>query len=112
MLLFGRRQVTDVGEQVRDLLHRVETLERSLRELDLEQVTLHDHVRKWMRRAVAAERRLDAAAEPGVPPAQTALPLPAEPPHRLWGPRARRLARARELHNGSAEAAGSTEGEG
>jgi hypothetical protein len=53
--LFRPREVTPP-----DVLHRVATLEAAMRTLETEQVTLHTQVRQWMRRAVAAERRLDA----------------------------------------------------
>lgn len=55
--LFGRGEVTP-GEVV----DRIARLESGLRLLETEQTTMHDQVRRWMRRAVAAERRLDDGA--------------------------------------------------
>lgn len=63
--LFGTGEVTPA-----DLVERVERVERAFRLLEIEQATLHDQVRKWMRRAVAAERRnQDPATEPPGTPA-------------------------------------------
>jgi hypothetical protein len=87
--LFRRGQVTQ--RQLDELAQRLEAdLARQssvIRQLETEQATLHDQVRKWMRRAVAAESRVDGAP-------QAAAPIvAAPPPGRLWGARARRLAR-------------------
>jgi len=54
--LFGRGEVTSA-----DVVARVRALESGLRLLETEQQTMHDQVRKWMRRAVAAERRAEGA---------------------------------------------------
>lgn len=55
-VLFRRRQVTP-----KDVLDRLDSVESRLRTYQTEQVTMHDEVRRWMRRAVAAERRVEAA---------------------------------------------------
>lgn len=83
MGLFGRGQATPP-----DVRLRVDAIERELskvasqvRQLEVEQMTLHDQVRKWMRRAVAAERRVEesapAPAEHGA--SRTAQPAPVDP---------------------------------
>jgi len=51
--LFGPRHVTPP-----EVLSRLEAVESRLRLYQTEQVQMHDDVRRWMRRAVAAERRL------------------------------------------------------
>jgi hypothetical protein len=88
--LFGPRQVADhqVRLELQSVRQDVEKLASALRNLELEQQTLHDQVRKWMRRAVAAERNAEQNQEP--PAAQPAAP---PVPPRLWGARARRLMR-------------------
>jgi septal ring factor EnvC (AmiA/AmiB activator) len=76
-------------QQIGKLSEEVESTQRALRELEGEQITLHKQVRTWMRRAVAAERNQERAAEGG-PPAP-ATPAPSATP---WGARGRILARA------------------
>jgi hypothetical protein len=81
MSLIGRllrpRQV-----QVDDLIKRLVQVESDMRALALEQLDMHTTVRRWMRRAVAAERRLEAPR----------VESPARPT--LWGARARMAAAA------------------
>lgn len=60
-----------------------------LRQYQTEQVTMHDQVRKWMRRSDAAEARATKRA-PGEP---NDGGEPTATPPRLWGARARRLMR-------------------
>ena len=71
--MFGRRKVQ--GEpSVADLLKRLGELESAFRQLETEQIGLHQQVRTWMRRAVAAERRaeqLNQGAGATVQPART-----------------------------------------
>ena len=89
MGIFGKREVR--GEPtVGEMLARVEQCESHMRQLETEQLTLHDQVRKWMRRAIAAERTVERAAgkaPAGAAPTQQALPW-----SQLTGVRARRLA--------------------
>lgn len=64
-----------------------------MRALETEQATLHDQVRKWMRRAIAAERAAERNQEPdpkGPETPATPAPVVARP---LWGARARRIGR-------------------
>ncbi|HKW42521.1 MAG TPA: hypothetical protein VJN39_14830 [Gemmatimonadales bacterium] len=95
--MFGFRK----GQGDASLIQRVTVLEAELsktqsvvRQLEGEQLLMHDQVRKWMRRAVAAERAVERNQEP----AEDGTPAP--PARRvrlskglLWGARARRLAR-------------------
>jgi hypothetical protein len=82
--LFGRRKVEGQPTVV-ELATRLGAIESALRQLETEQLTLHDQVRKWMRRAVAAERVATREA-PGTPKPGAPTPPPAT------GVRARRLA--------------------
>ena len=52
--LFGPREVTPPSDA-----SRLDRLETAVRLLETEFDSLHGQVRKWMRRAVAADRRLD-----------------------------------------------------
>lgn len=90
MALFGKRQVkpeTGIDHLERELAK----VQSALRQLELEQQSMHDQVRRWMRRAVAAERNQEAregGGHPSEPP-----PAPATAHRVLTGVRARRLAR-------------------
>ena len=93
MKLFGSREVKGLPDLVDHEL-RIGKLESLLRQLETEQLTLHDQVRKWMRRAVAAERNqerstLGAAPAPATPPAP-----PSRSTRGMWGARARIAMRA------------------
>jgi len=107
--LFGRREVTLPGtpERISALEAEVSKLASALRQLETEQATMHDHVRRWMRRAVAAERRVEARNQEldlGQPGAQ-ATPVAATPAPRrttMWGARRRIAERAaRQALNGT-----------
>lgn len=74
-------------ERLRGELVRVET---ELRAFQTEQVTMHDQVRKWMRRAGAEQRNQERDEARAAP--DPATPVVSAP----WGARARRAAR----HNG------------
>jgi hypothetical protein len=94
--LFGKRQVEDpeARRQVADLADEIRKLESVVRQIEGEQILMHDQVRKWMRRAVAAERAAERHQEPhrnGGP--VTATPAPSVPLLRMRGARARILAR-------------------
>ncbi len=100
MGLFGKPQVTpnpDAGllariVAVEEELHRTQS---HMRVLEGEQLKLHEQVRAWMRRAVAAERRADEARnqEPDRErPAAPAPPAPRSTPEAPWGARGRMLA--------------------
>lgn len=92
--LFGRSKVVRPDEDAR--LSRLEgevvKLASALRQLETEQITMHDQVRRWMRRAVAAERAVELAHEPHPDAPTTPGPAP-RPQMNLWGARARRAAR-------------------
>lgn len=65
MGLFGNRQAVDTTARaeiaaLRDELTRTQSF---IRQLEQEQVGLHDQVRRWMRRAVAAERAAERNQE-------------------------------------------------
>jgi hypothetical protein len=102
MFGFGSRQVTpqDLRDEVAACRSEISRLASTLRQLEGEQALMHDQVRKWMRRAVAAENRATPAPEPEAVAAPVATQMP------MWGARARRLARlsrpdpAEELANG------------
>lgn len=74
MKLFGRGEVTQ--KQLADELARVDARlsaqDAVIRALEAEQLTLHQQVRKWMRRAVAAEGRAQVTG--AAPVAQLATP--------------------------------------
>lgn len=103
MILFGKRQVKPVAE-LEALRAELLKVQSAVRTLELEQQAMHDQVRRWMRRAVAAERNQEQARE-----TDPAAVTPASPPVRMTGVRARRLQRllradpAHELTNGAAE---------
>lgn len=113
MFGFGKRQADgDVRVELARLGQRVTSLESTLRQLEGEQILMHDQVRKWMRRAVAAERAMVRNQEPSV---QTIPVTPERPP--TWGARRRilerRLARAaREPVNGAGAELGEQGGDG
>jgi hypothetical protein len=104
MKLFGRREITSIElkDEVAACRAEVSRLASVVRQLEGEMALQHEQVRKWMRRAVAAENR--AVERDEAPPAPPALVPPAQ--QTLWGPRARRLARmsrpdpAEEMVNG------------
>lgn len=92
---FGQRQVSTppVEERLSRLEAELARLQSALRQLETEQVTMHEQVRRWMRRAVAAERAAERNQErPSVvEPPEAATPVP--PPRRMWGARERIAAR-------------------
>jgi len=95
MWTFGNRKVQGVPG-VEALLARQAELESAVRLLETEQINLHDQVRKWMRRSVAAERvvlRARPTAGPGTGPV-SALPMPR--PTTLRGALGRRYVRQLE----------------
>lgn len=84
-----------------DLQARVASAESRVRTCEAEQARMHDEVRKWMRRAEAAERRAEQR-EPNQeqlslerPPGNAVTPAPVvvPPGRKLWGARARIAAR-------------------
>lgn len=97
MNLFGRRQasvedrLSALANEVARLASEVGKAQSEVRAYQTEQINMHDQVRKWMRRAIAAERAVernqDSSAErpAGSTPAPAALP---------WGARGRRYAAA------------------
>lgn len=94
MSWFSRGEVKGAPD-VSDLLDRMGKLESLMRTLETEQLTLHDQVRKWMRRAVAAERAVGRGQ--GSPaPAGTAVAPPLVKPASLRGARARMYVRRLE----------------
>lgn len=84
---FWHRQVE--GLPSLEALHSELTkLQSAVRTLETEQVTLHDQVRKWMRRAVASEARAARSSQGSTPP--PALPITSIPkPTSLRGARGR-----------------------
>lgn len=87
---FGRRQVVEPGAEAR-LAHCEAELVRlgsALRLLQTEQIDLHDQARRWMRRAVARERRAGEGGA-GREAAATDSAAPAPPPRETVGPRSR-----------------------
>jgi len=101
--LFGGGQVT-----LEDVVRRVKQLESALRTLETEQVTMHDQVRKWMRRAIAAERRIESVAEVTDAPGRHG----ASPPPRRLNWRDRIEARRAAARATSTVAPGTTNGGG
>lgn len=99
MFLFGRRKAAPdplVSRSIDEVEKRVAKLEHELRILQTEQTVLHDQVRKWMRRAVAAERVVQASESQDEE--QAPAPAPAAPPGApRWGARGRRAARVAGL---------------
>ena len=61
--MFGFGKVKGAPE-VGAVLQRMSALESAFRTLEQEQIAMHDQVRKWMRRAVAAERAAGRNQEP------------------------------------------------
>jgi hypothetical protein len=87
--LFGPRKVIDPEAReelvrLRDELVRVESV---VRQFETEVSGMHDQVRRWMRRAVAAERAVERNQEPHangngpVPSVTPASPAPAAAPY-------------------------------
>lgn len=101
MGLFRRGQADNapLALKLEHLERELSKVQSTVRQLEVEQVTLHDQVRKWMRRAVAAERVVERArgAAPDAPP--TAAPSAARQP---WGARARRMLRRQAEHSNGA----------
>ena len=88
------------GRQRLDHLEaEVKRLGSELRQYQTEQVTMHDQVRKWMRRAVAAERAVDVERGESIERVG-AGDAPARPASRLWGARSRVAARRAEVNGG------------
>jgi hypothetical protein len=114
--LFGPRQVADdeARRQLATLAMELDKLRSALVLLQTEQDTVHTEVRKWMRRAENAERRVrqTAGAETEeVPEVQVNAPSR----RRLWGARARIAARRASLAastNGSGPPAEAEEDDG
>lgn len=93
MNLFGKRQDDPaVALRVTSLEAEVSKLASVVRQLEGEQALMHDQVRKWMRRAVAAERNQARAATDDSEEPMTPGTLPAR--RYAWGARGRRLTRA------------------
>lgn len=67
---------------VDELVVEVDRLRSQLKNLDVEMGTLQDHVRKWMRRAIAAERAAGVEAGGEVAP-RSAPATGVSPPARL-----------------------------
>ncbi len=98
MRLFGRRQggAEPPASEVGKILERLHTLESAMRQLETEQITLHDQCRRWMRRAVAVERAAVSHPAPtsdGIPPGGMEPSRGTASPRPLWGARARIAAR-------------------
>lgn len=91
MNLFGTRKVTDAEAraELAELRAELQRQASIVRQIESEQALMHDQVRKWMRRAVAAERRTAPNQELELQPAE-ATPAPSP---RTWGARARIMAR-------------------
>lgn len=70
MFGFSRGQVSreELHSALQHVGGEVEKLASELRTLQVEQENLHAQVRKWMRRAVAAEKRLEDGAPAALPP--------------------------------------------
>lgn len=95
MALF-QRKLPPESEAVAALRTELSQLAERVRQMEREAESVHADVRKWMRRAVEAERRAEGSRnqEPegsAEPVAVTPVPAPAA---RLWGARGRRAARA------------------
>lgn len=92
MNLFGRRQAPDAltANTLAKLESRVLALESAVRTLEAEQINMHDQVRKWMRRAVAAQKAAEQREAVEIPEIPAATPLRTARP---WGARARIAAR-------------------
>lgn len=106
--LFRNRQTGDVTAllaRVRDCEAEQQRVVGALRALELEQATMHEEVRKWMRRAVAAERR--AGTAPAAEAATDAVQPPPTLRARIERRRRKALVRASgpQLFNGAADAA-------
>lgn len=103
---FRKRQGAEL-EGISQLTTRVTELEHQLRVLQLEQSEVHDRVHKWMRRATAAEARMEREpTAPQDPPADPAQLTPAQLRHLRPVERRRLLNRLRhsQLTNGAASA--------
>lgn len=106
MPLFGSRQAVDEAarEEVARLRDEITRVQSVVRQIEAEVVGMHDQVRRWMRRAVAAERVVERNQDPhpngaGDPNGSAAPPAP--PPRaansriNLRGARARIVYRRR-----------------
>lgn len=96
-LMFGHRKVAE-EPRLSHLESEVNKVQSELRQLQLEQENMHDQVRRWMRRAVAAERRL---SESGTAVAASSPAQPAATPARMTPARLRALAQGRVWGGGS-----------
>lgn len=91
---FGKREVTG-DARLAQLENELVKLGSAVRQLQLEQEHMHDQVRRWMRRAVAAERRAESgpaeragapgAVSGGTPVRMTPARLRAMSQGRIWG---------------------------
>ena len=95
MGLFSRRKTETPDPEIARLRDRVHELETKFRLLESEQIDVHDRVRKWMRRAVAAERNQERATA-GIAGHPRETPATRAP---LWGARARIEARRAARRN-------------
>jgi hypothetical protein len=116
--VFGKRKVTAENPTLLTLIGELQTrvagLESQMRTLDTEQANLHAEVRKWMRRAVAAERRVEESNQEPVAAREVVPVTPTPHPQTtMWGARGRIAARKangatnglhQELQPGSAPA--------
>lgn len=94
-----RGRVEALEQRVAKLTDELHATQSALRTLELEQSTMHDQVRKWMRRGVAEARNQERA--------RTAAPSERPQPPSLWGAAARIASRkARESIDTSAASAG------
>ncbi len=87
--LFGNGHAVS-REEFDALASQVLKYQSELRTYQTEQVTMHEEVRKWMRRALAAESRMDARQTARVANGESPA---VSSPRNMWGARARRLAR-------------------
>ena len=71
MGLFRPREVADpvARSRLSDVEADLARMASAIRQLEVEQATMHDQVRKWMRRAVAAERHVTHEGAGTPPPA-------------------------------------------
>lgn len=95
MFLFRKPQVAR-DPRVDSLEAEVVKLQSAMRALQTEQADVHDQIRRYMRRAIAAERAAGVNQEPegDTDSPNGATPLPSR---RLWGARARRQMTAQRL---------------
>lgn len=97
MGLFRHGKVTQDSNELDAIRAEVARLASALRTLETEQTLMHQQVRTWMRRAVAAERRAEGGAQQEPAEVRTAPDHVEEPPPprmTMWGAR-RRIAERR-----------------